>query len=69
MKFKVLLLLTAAFAALQCQSLWAQSPPPSAPAAASSIGYNAAGVVKQVDVTAGYRHHCTRGHRRAQLAG
>jgi Cu(I)/Ag(I) efflux system protein CusF len=53
MKFKVLLLLSAASAVLHCQSLWAQQPSPSAPAVASSIGYNAVGVVKQVDVTAG----------------
>ena len=53
MKFKVLLLLTAASAVLHCQSPWAQQPPPSAPAAASSSGYHAVGVVKQLDVTAG----------------
>jgi Cu(I)/Ag(I) efflux system periplasmic protein CusF len=53
LKFKVLLLLIAASAVLHGHSLWAQQPPPSAPAAASSIGYDAVGVVKRVDVTAG----------------
>jgi Cu(I)/Ag(I) efflux system periplasmic protein CusF len=53
MKFKVLLLLIAASAVLHSQSLWAQPPPPSAPAAASASGYDAVGVVKQLDVTAG----------------
>jgi Cu(I)/Ag(I) efflux system protein CusF len=53
MKLKAILLLTAASAVLHCQSLWAQQPPPSAPASASSVDYNAVGVVKQIDVTAG----------------
>jgi len=52
-KLKAILRLTVASAVLHCQNLWAQQPPPSAPASASSIGSTAVGVVKQVDVTAG----------------
>jgi Cu(I)/Ag(I) efflux system protein CusF len=53
MKLKGLLLLTAASAVLHCQGVWAEPPPTSAPVTATSPGYDAVGVVKQIDVTAG----------------